>query len=189
MQAEARTASSSLYSGRASSGISSAASGAMNAVGAAWILVSAEAASDGSLALEDAAPLPEPPKLDISVSVSVMSQGEGSATHRLCLGKGGNLHSRMLSRAFVGFISAMSVHLRIYKSCSVPVRAGASITLYRDETIKQDYEARQASGLTSPRAVPAWLQALRAENSSPQVSKRAMNLTQVSSLTLQFAGW
>ena len=82
MQAEARTASSSLYSGRASSGISSAASGAMNAVGAAWSLVSAEAASDGSLALEDAAPLPEPPKLDISVSVSVMSQGEGFATHR-----------------------------------------------------------------------------------------------------------
>ena len=82
MQVEARTASSSLYSGRASSGISSAASGAMNAVGAAWSLVSAEAASDGCLALEDAAPLPEPPKLDISVSVSVRSDGEGSDTHR-----------------------------------------------------------------------------------------------------------
>ena len=82
MQVEARTAGSSLYSGRASSGISSAASGAMNAVGAVWSLVSAEAASDGSLAFEDAAPLPEPPKLDISVSVSVTSQGEGSAFHR-----------------------------------------------------------------------------------------------------------
>ena len=54
----------------------------MNAVGTVWSLVSAEAASDGSLAFEDASPLPEPPKLDISVTVSVTSQGEGSATHR-----------------------------------------------------------------------------------------------------------
>ena len=76
----------------------------------------------------------------------------------------------------MGFISAMSVHLKIHNSCSVPVRAGASITLYRDEILKQKYEARRASGLTSPRAVPAWLQALRAGKSSPQVSKRGMTL-------------
>ena len=85
MHLDPRMAGSSLYSEGASSGISTAASGAMNAVGAVWSLVSAEAARDGSLALEDAAPLPEPPKLDISVSVSVMSQGEGSVSHRGCL--------------------------------------------------------------------------------------------------------
>ena len=95
----------------------------------------------------------------------------------------------MPSWALVGFTSAMSVHLKTDNPCSLPVHAGASITLYRDETIKQESEARQASGLTSPRAVPAWLQALRAENSSSQVSKRAMDLTQVSSLMPQFAGW
>ena len=85
MHVEARGAGSSLYSGGASSGISSAASGAMNAVGAVWSLVSTEAARDGSLALEDAAPLPEPPKLDISVSVSVTSRGEVAVTHKECL--------------------------------------------------------------------------------------------------------
>ena len=82
MYLDTRMAGSSLYSGGASSGISAAASGAMNAVGAVWGLVSAEAASDGRLALEDAAPLPEPQKLDIAVSVSMLSQGEGSSTHR-----------------------------------------------------------------------------------------------------------
>ena len=74
-------------------------------------------------------------------------------------------------------MNTMSVHPKTDNACSMPVHAGASITLYRDETIKHDHEARHASGLTSPRAVPAWLQALRAENSSPPVSKRAMDLT------------
>lgn len=82
MHLEAIAAGSSLYSGGASSGISSAASGAMNAVGAVWSLVSTEAASDGSLTLEDAAPLPAPPKLDIAVSVSITSQSEGAAPHK-----------------------------------------------------------------------------------------------------------
>ena len=60
---------------------------------------------------------------------------------------------------------------------SISAHAGASIKLYRDEAVKQEYAARQASGLTSPRAVPAWLQALREENCSPRVSVRAINLT------------
>ena len=82
----------------------------------------------------------------------------------------------------------MSVHLKTDISCSMPVHAGASITLYRDETLKQEYEARQASGLTSPRVVPAWLQALRAENSLSQVRKRAIKLTQATSVMPQNVG-
>ena len=74
-QAEVYKAARGLYGERASSGISTAASGAMSTVGAVWSFVSAEAATDGSLALEDAAPLPPPPKLDISVSLSVLSEG------------------------------------------------------------------------------------------------------------------
>ena len=75
-QAEIRQAARSLYGDRASSGISSAASGAMNAVGAVWSFVSAEAATEGSLAPEDAALLPPAPKMDISVAVSVVSEGQ-----------------------------------------------------------------------------------------------------------------
>lgn len=75
-QADVYKAARSLYGGRASSGFSSAASGAMGTVGAVWSFVSAEAATEGSLAPEDAAPLPPPPKLDISVSVSVLAEGE-----------------------------------------------------------------------------------------------------------------
>ena len=74
-QAEVYKAARGLYGERASSGISTAASGAMSTVGAVWSFVSAEAATDGSLAPEDAAPLPPPPKLDISVSLSVLSEG------------------------------------------------------------------------------------------------------------------
>lgn len=75
-QAEIRQAARSLYGDGASSGISSAASGAMNAVGAVWSFVSAEAATEGSLAPEDAALLPPAPKMDISVAVSVVSEGQ-----------------------------------------------------------------------------------------------------------------
>ena len=74
-QTEVYRAARGLYGERASSGISTAASGAMSTVGAVWSFVSAEAATDGSLAPEDAAPLPPPPKMDISVSLSVLSEG------------------------------------------------------------------------------------------------------------------
>ena len=75
-RAEIRQAARSLYGDKASSGIASAASGAMNAVGAVWSFVSAEAATEGSLAPEDAAPLPPAPKMDISVAVSVVAEGQ-----------------------------------------------------------------------------------------------------------------
>ena len=68
--------------------------------------------------------------------------------------------------------------LKTSQLCSIPAHAGASITLYRGESIKPEYAARQAAGRTSPRAGPARLQALRAVDSSPQVSKRAKDLTQ-----------
>ncbi len=48
----------------------------MNAVGAVWSFVSAEAATEGSLAPENGAPLPPAPKMDISVAVSVASEGQ-----------------------------------------------------------------------------------------------------------------
>ena len=73
LQAEVRR---SLYGERASSGFSSAASGAMGTVSAVWSFISAEAATEGSLAPEDAALLPPPPKLDISVCLSVLSGGK-----------------------------------------------------------------------------------------------------------------
>ena len=67
-QAGVRKAARGFYGDRASSGLTSAASGAMSAVGTVWSFVSAEDASD--VALEP------PPKMDISVSVTVLSQGE-----------------------------------------------------------------------------------------------------------------
>ncbi len=67
-QAGVRKAARGFYGGRASSGLTSAASGAMSAVGTVWSFVSAEAASDGALA--------PPPKMDLSVSMTVLSQGE-----------------------------------------------------------------------------------------------------------------
>lgn len=67
-QAGVRKAAGGFYGDKASSGLTSAASGAMSAVGTVWSFVSAEAASDGALA--------PPPKMDISVSVTVLSQGE-----------------------------------------------------------------------------------------------------------------
>ena len=103
-QAEIRQAARSLYGDRASSGISSAASGAMNAVGAVWSFVSAEAATEGSLAPEDAAPLPPAPKMDISVAVSVVSEGQ-SLTKFQC-----PQHSNHVSTAVAGVCESRIWH-------------------------------------------------------------------------------
>lgn len=194
---EMRQAARSLYGERTSSGISSAASGAMSAVGAVYSLVSAEAATDGSLPLEDAAPLPPPLKLDISVSVSVVSEGKDlpAQASNECPGPvlGAqeptliSFHEK-ITVASAGKKCVASVHARELRDLLL-FFTGAAIMLYQDAAVENEDVARQAIGSTSPKAVPAWLQALRAENRAGKVQRGISYVLSSMHLGTCFCGW
>lgn len=167
-RAEIRQAARSLYGDRASSGISSAASGAMNAVGAVWSFVSAEAATEGCLAPEDAAPLPPAPKMDISVAVSVVAEGQSPFQRPL---QSLIVLNIVILKAWLWLVCGLRIW---HADCAggllsrAPLFAAASLVLYRAQDVASEHLARHADGVSSPTAMPAWLQAL-AQDSSPMV--------------------
>ena len=178
-RAEIRQAARSLYGDRASSGISSAASGAMNAVGAVWSFVSAEAATEGSLAPEDAAPLPPAPKMDISVAVSVLSEGQSPFQRPLqsLIVLNIVILKAWLWLVCVGCAFGMQIVQGAFFHVSTSF-AGASLVLYRAQDVASEHLARHADGVSSPTAMPAWLQTL-AQGSPPMVRSVRSNAMMV----------
>ena len=153
-----RTAARSLYGERASSGLSSAASGAMSTVGAVWSFVSAEAATEGSLAPEDAAPLPPPSKLDISVSVSVLSEGRPlAAKPHLTLRQSSQL--LLVPRSLLARGQAILRQGFIRQLKMLPLCVGAAFMLYHDKDARSKAHAQQTHAVASSEDLSARWQA------------------------------
>ncbi len=182
-QAEVYKAARGLYGGRASSGISTAASGAMSTVGAVWSFVSAEAATDGSLAPEDAAPLPPPPKLDISVSLSVLSEGMHLILKAPCwlLYRGASVHVWSLQLPWYWSLQSIMMPLICGVPTSAVCAAGAAVMLYHDKDLRGKHPGERLSEMGSNHA-QAWWQALHADHSVLQVCDPASSLL-VASMT------